>query len=66
MIRRIRRIRVRFPPKPRRSNIAVMTWTPPVVQSLGGLHHITQGMGDTGEGARVPQTLHTIEQGICV
>ena len=29
-----------------------------------GLHHIGEGMGDTGEGARVPQTLHTIEQGI--
>jgi hypothetical protein len=30
----------------------------------GGLHHIGEGMGDTGEGARIPQTLHTIEQGI--
>lgn len=30
----------------------------------GGLQHIGEGMGDTGEGARVPQTLHTIEQGV--
>lgn len=36
------------------------------VTSPGGLHHVEQGMGDTGEGARVPQTLHTIEDGICV
>lgn len=34
------------------------------VTSLGGLHHIMEGMGDTGEGARVPQALHTIEHGI--
>jgi len=32
--------------------------------SPGGLHHIPQGIGDTGEGARVPQTLHPIESGI--
>jgi len=36
----------------------------PPVQTPGGLHHIEAGMGDTSEGARVPQTLHTIEQGI--
>jgi len=34
------------------------------VTSPGGLHHIMEGMGDTGEGSRVPQTLHTIEQGV--
>jgi hypothetical protein len=37
---------------------------PAGVISPGGLHHIWHGMGDTGEGARVPQTLHTIDQGI--
>jgi hypothetical protein len=35
----------------------------PVI-SHGGLHHISEGMGDVGDGPRVPQTLHTIEQGI--
>jgi len=30
------------------------------------MHHIGEGMGDTGEGARLPQTLHTIEQGIAL
>lgn len=45
------------------------TWTAatiavrPKIQTGGGLHHIEQGMGDTGP-ARVPQTLHTIEMGI--
>ena len=34
------------------------------VTTPGGLHHIMEGMGDTGEGARVPQTLHTINQGV--
>jgi hypothetical protein len=34
------------------------------VTGPGGLHHIGEGMGDTGEGARVPQTLHTIERGV--
>jgi hypothetical protein len=33
-------------------------------QTPGGLHHVSEGMGDTSEGARVPQTLHTIDQGI--
>lgn len=37
--------------------------TVPAVISLG-LQHVGEGIGDTGEGARVPQTLHTIEQGI--
>jgi hypothetical protein len=37
---------------------------PATVTAPGGLHHISDGIGDTGEGARVPQTLHTIEQGI--
>jgi hypothetical protein len=32
--------------------------------SHGGLHHISEGMGDVGDGPRVPQTLHTIEQGV--
>ena len=36
----------------------------PAVISPGGLHHIWCGIGDTGEGARVAQTLHTIELGI--
>jgi hypothetical protein len=31
--------------------------------STGGLHHIDRGMGDTGE-ERIPQTLHTINEGI--
>jgi hypothetical protein len=35
----------------------------PAVTSAGGLHHIWHGMGDPGVSA-VPQTLHTIEQGI--
>lgn len=34
------------------------------VTSHGGLHHIQEGMGDIGDGPRVPQTLHTIEVGI--
>ena len=29
-----------------------------------GLHHIMEGMGDTGASGGIPQTLHTIEQGI--
>lgn len=42
-----------------------ITYTPPAAPtSPGGLHHISSGMGDTGEGARVPQTLHTIDHGI--
>lgn len=39
------------------------TLRPPDVTGYGGLHHITCGIGDTGV-AVVPQTLHTIEQGI--
>ena len=35
------------------------------VTAPGGLHHIWEGMGDTGSAGVVPQTLHTIEQGIC-
>ena len=35
-----------------------------VVTGPGGLHHIGCGIGDTGEGARVPQTLHRISEGI--
>jgi hypothetical protein len=34
------------------------------VTSPGGLHCIWEGIGDMGEGLRIPQTLHTIEQGI--
>jgi hypothetical protein len=37
---------------------------PPAVVSHGGLHHIEDGMGDIGDGGRVPQTLHTIDRGI--
>lgn len=37
---------------------------PAGVISPGGLHHIEWGMGDTGEGLRVAQTLCTIEEGI--
>ena len=40
------------------------TTPPAVVEGHGGLHHIDQGMGDVGDGPRVPQTLHTIERGI--
>lgn len=37
----------------------------PVDEVAGGsLHYISCGIGDPGEGVRVPQTLHVIEHGI--
>lgn len=37
-------------------------YTPSVV--AGGIQHMDEGIGDTGEGSRVPQTLHTIDDGV--
>ena len=36
------------------------------VVSHGGMHHIGEGMGDVGDGPRLPQTLHTIDRGIAL
>ena len=55
--------KVQYPKLPPRSNIAVQTFVFQVITGHGGLHHITNGMGDFGVGV-VPQTLHTIDQGI--
>jgi hypothetical protein len=54
------------------SETASLTWkdwffpavTPPAsIVAFRGLHHIMQGIGDSGVGA-IPQTLHTIDEGI--
>ncbi len=44
--------------------VAELQATAATVASHGGLHHISEGMGDVGDGPRVPQTLHTIDRGI--
>ncbi len=44
--------------------LAVEPTAAPPPETHGGLHHIEQGMGDVGDGPRLPQTLHTIEGGI--
>jgi hypothetical protein len=37
---------------------------PAAATSSAGLHPIVCGIGDQGSGVQIPQTLHTIEQGI--
>lgn len=44
-------------------NEVTLTAAPPP-ETHGGTHHIECGIGDVGDGPRLPQTLHVIEHGI--